>query len=81
MRWIFMVEHDGLLQRSEDSADRRNKVLRLLPAGQAQVARIVPLVQARVEFLLEALDADERRSLEALFGKLQSRATQLIRQG
>jgi hypothetical protein len=34
-----------------------------------------------VEFLLEALDADERRSLEALFGKLQSRATQLIRQG
>ena len=75
------LERDGLLERSEDAADRRNKVLRLLPAGQAQVAKIVPLVQARVEFLLEALDADERRSLEALFGKLQGRAAQLIRHG
>lgn len=80
-RAVTRLERDALLERSEDASDRRNKVLRLLPAGQALVAKIVPLVQARVEFLLEALDADERRSLEALFGKLQGRAAQLIRHG
>ncbi len=80
-RAVARLERDGLLERSEDAADRRNKVLRLQPAGQAVVAKIVPLVQARVEFLLESLDEAERSCLGALLDKLQGRAAQLIRQG
>jgi DNA-binding MarR family transcriptional regulator len=80
-RAVARLERDGLINRTEDSADRRGRVLELRPAGAALVRRIIPLVEARVAFLLDALSPEERTSLEAVFGKVGERAQQLIRQG
>jgi hypothetical protein len=43
--------------------------------------RIAPLAQAREAFLLEALDADERRVLDRALDKLHARARLLERTG
>ncbi|BDI05367.1 MarR family winged helix-turn-helix transcriptional regulator [Sphaerotilus microaerophilus] len=80
-RAVTRLEQDGLIQRSEDPGDRRNRVIELLPPGTALVRKVVPLVEARVAFLLDALDPAERSSLDAVIAKVGERAQQLIRQG
>ncbi len=80
-RAVTRLERDGLIHRSEDSGDRRNRVIELLPPGTALVRKVVPLVEARVAFLLDALDPTERASLDAVIAKVGERAQQLIRQG
>jgi len=80
-RAMARLERDGLIQRSEDASDRRGRVVEMLPPGTALVRKIIPLVEARVAFLLEALDEQERASLDAVFAKVGERARQLIRQG
>jgi len=72
------LEGRGLIARDEAAGDRRARVLRLTPAGRALVRRIVPLAREREAFLLEALDADERRVLDRVIDKLRERA-QLLR--
>jgi DNA-binding MarR family transcriptional regulator len=80
-RAVTRLERDGLIHRSEDPGDRRNRVIELLPPGTALVRKVVPLVEARVAFLLDALDPTERASLDAVIAKVGERAQQLIRQG
>lgn len=80
-RAVTRLERDGLIHRSEDPGDRRNRVIELLPPGTALVRKVVPLVEARVAFLLDALDPAERASLDAVIAKVGERAQQLIRQG
>lgn len=80
-RAVARLERDGLIRRDEDAQDRRSRVLELLPPGSTLVRRVVPLVEARVAFLLEALDAQERACLDAVFAKVGERARQLIRNG
>jgi DNA-binding MarR family transcriptional regulator len=80
-RALMRMERDGLLEREPDSADRRNLVVRLLPAGRALYRKIVPMAQAREAYLLESLDAQERAALTSALDKLLDRARQLQQQG
>lgn len=80
-RAVARLERDGLVERKPDPDDGRGFLLRLAPAGRALHAKVVPMVQAREAFLLEALDADERRVLDGALDKLRERALQLARHG
>lgn len=80
-RAVTRLERDGLIERRTDEADRRNLVLRILPAGRALHRKIVPMAQARERFLLEALSADEQAALDGALDKLLAQARQLQAQG
>jgi DNA-binding MarR family transcriptional regulator len=80
-RALTRMERDRLLEREPDAADRRNLVVRLLPAGRALYRKIVPMAQAREAYLLESLDPQERATLAAALDKLLDRAQQLQRHG
>ena len=80
-RALTRMERDRLLEREPDAADRRNLVVRLLPAGRALYRKIVPMAQAREAYLLESLDPQERATLAAALDKLLERARQLQERG
>ncbi|WP_119154100.1 MarR family winged helix-turn-helix transcriptional regulator [Caldimonas tepidiphila] len=80
-RAVASLEARGLLEREPDESDRRNRILKLLPAGRALFRRIEPMAEAREAFLLEALDDEERAVLDRALDKLLARARQLERQG
>ena len=80
-RALARLEQGGLIERSPDPDDGRGQLLRLLPAGRAMYRKIVPMVQAREEFLLAALDPQERKAFDKALAALRERAEQLIRQG
>jgi DNA-binding MarR family transcriptional regulator len=80
-RALTRMERDGLLEREPDPADRRNLIVRLLPAGRALYRKIVPMAQAREAYLLEGLDPQERATLSSALDKLLDRARQLRQQG
>lgn len=80
-RALTRMERDGLLEREPDPADRRNLVVRLLPAGRALYRKIVPMAQAREAYLLDSLDAHERDTLSKALDKLLDRARQLQQRG
>lgn len=75
------LEGRGLIAREQVAGDRRARVLRLTPAGRALFRRIAPLALEREAFLLEALDADERRVLDRAIDKLRDRARLLGKAG
>lgn len=80
-RALTRMERDGLLERKPDLADRRNLVVRLLPAGRTLYRKIVPMAEAREAYLLESLDPQERTTLSVALDKLLDRARQLQQQG
>lgn len=80
-RAVGGLETRGLLRREIDAGDRRNRILRLTPAGRAMFRRIAPMAQAREAFLLEALDDHERRVLDRAIEKLTAQARRLEAQG
>jgi DNA-binding MarR family transcriptional regulator len=80
-RALTRMERDGLLEREPEPADRRNLVVRLLPAGRALYRKIVPMAQAREAYLLESLDPQERAMLATALDKLLDRARQLQQRG
>jgi len=80
-RALTRMERDGLLEREPDPSDRRNLLVRLLPAGRALYRKIVPMARAREAYLLESLDPQERATLSSALDKLLERARQLQQQG
>jgi len=80
-RALTRMERDGLLEREPDASDRRNLIVRLLPAGRALYRKIVPMARAREAYLLESLDPQERATLSSALDKLLERARQLQQQG
>lgn len=78
-RAVAGLKKRGLVERLTDRADRRRASLRLSPRGRAMHARIVPIAIAYEERLYEALDAAERRNLDALTRRLFEHATALRR--
>lgn len=80
-RALARLEGKGLVERSDDPADRRSDLIRLTAAGRALYRKIVPTVRAREQFLLDALEPAERDALDAALGKLLARARQLAAQG
>ena len=80
-RAVARLERDGLIGRSTDPGDGRAYVLRLLPPGRALYLKIVPMVQAREQYLLAALQPDERLALDKALSSVQRRAEELARRG
>jgi DNA-binding MarR family transcriptional regulator len=80
-RAVAALEAKDLIEREEDPADRRNKLLTLTPSGRALYQKIVPLVRAREDYLLDALTPGEREILDAMLDKLTSRARSLRQRG
>jgi DNA-binding MarR family transcriptional regulator len=80
-RAVARLEGNGLIEREQVADDRRARVLRLTAAGRALFRRIAPLARARETFLLDALDADERRVLDRAIDKLRERARLLEQAG
>ncbi len=76
-RAVHRMEGKGLIRREEDAADRRNRILRLTPAGRALYRRIVPVVKSREAFLLEGFDETERAALDRVIERLLARAREL----
>ncbi|MEM1313389.1 MAG: MarR family transcriptional regulator [Pseudomonadota bacterium] len=72
------LEDRALIQRREDRADRRIKILHLTPEGRATLAAAAEQIKAREAFLLEGLDALERSMLDRVLGKLDARAQALV---
>lgn len=71
----------GLVERATDRKDRRRASLRLSAHGRAMHGRIVPLALAYEERLYEGLDAEERRSFDALTDRLFAHAKALRKAG
>jgi len=65
-RAVLQLEGRGLVERSQNPADRRESFLTLTPAGQAAYRDIVPLALACQEELLGRLSPDQRRALDGI---------------
>ena len=64
------LEARGLLVRSPDPADRRNKVVALTEPGNALRTAVAKAISAAEEAVLGPLDAAERRTFRELLGRL-----------
>lgn len=64
------LEARGLLVRSPDPADRRNKVVALTATGSALRAAVSREIGGAEEEVLGPLDAGERRTFRELLGRL-----------
>jgi DNA-binding MarR family transcriptional regulator len=64
------LEARGLLVRTPDPDDRRNKIVTLTDSGRALRAAVATAIRAAEEELLRPLDAAERRTFRALLGRL-----------
>ena len=73
-RAVKRLEKNNYVARTEDSIDRRNKVLRLTDVGEAMLAKIIPLVQEREACLLEDLTLEEQEMFAAISTKIRTRA-------
>ena len=80
-RAVAGLERAGLLTRTVDPEDRRNRILKLTASGRELLRKLVPMVEAREAFLLEALAPEERAQLQSMIGRLTERAQQLERHG
>ena len=63
-RVIARLEETGLVDRTQDPADRRSFVVALTPAGRALLARVRTRKDAYLARRLRDLDADERATLD-----------------
>lgn len=80
-RAVARLETRGLIEREDDPADRRNKILRLTRTGRDLVRKVEPLVLAREAYLLEALPEADRAALARAFAIVRGRAEDLARRG
>ena len=60
---LKVLERDGLATSAPDPDDRRNRRLRLTPAGHARLARAMPLWRAAHVALDAGLDPDQMAAL------------------
>ena len=63
-RVIARLEETGLVDRTQDPADRRSFVVALTPAGRELLARVRTRKDAYLARRLRDLDADERATLD-----------------
>ena len=64
------LEARGLLVRSPDPADRRNKIVELTEPGSALRTAVARAISGAEEEVLGPLDAAERRTFRELLGRL-----------
>jgi DNA-binding MarR family transcriptional regulator len=64
------LEHDGLIERSRDPADRRRHIVRITPAGRKTLERLRRLSNALDDDFLSSLGSRDREQLHALLLQL-----------
>jgi len=62
-RLLDGLARDGLVERLDDSSDRRKSTIRLTPAGQAKLDEVMPDYYPRVKRMMHALSAGQREQL------------------
>lgn len=80
-RAVARLDAAGLVHRETDVDDRRSQRLALTRSGRSLFDKVRPLVVAREAYLLDALDAEERRLLDRMLTKMTRRAEDLVRRG
>ena len=68
---VDRAERDGVVERRADPRDRRLSRAYLTPKGRALITELLPRHADHVGELLGDLDADDRRELRRLLGKLR----------
>ncbi|MEL6170123.1 MAG: MarR family transcriptional regulator [Pseudomonadota bacterium] len=69
-RLIHMLETKGMLTRTPCERDGRVTILALTPAGHALLVEIRKLMSEVMTEILEPLDANDRRRLAGILGRL-----------
>jgi DNA-binding MarR family transcriptional regulator len=64
------LEHDGLVARDRDKADRRRNVIRVTAAGRRVRKRLDARIEEAQAALLEPLSASEKRVLKQLLTRV-----------
>lgn len=72
-RAVARLLASGRVTRRADASDRRRAILDLTPAGRAVYSQIVPLALAVETELVTDLTPDERKVLEGVMRKLETR--------
>jgi DNA-binding MarR family transcriptional regulator len=75
---VDRAERDGVVQRKSDPNDRRLSRVHLTPKGRELITSILPAHAAHVSQLVGALDANERRDLRRLLGKLRDAVAERV---
>lgn len=70
------LERDGLVERITPPGDRRAKVVRLTPSGQAFFEQMAQVHARWIKDLMDGLTEQEQHQLYALLGKLVSVSSQ-----
>jgi DNA-binding MarR family transcriptional regulator len=70
-RAVTALLHDGLIERVENEADRREFRLQLTRKGRALYEELFPILLRREHEILSCLSAQERKQLSALLGKIE----------
>ena len=74
-RMVDRLARDGLVERASDPLDRRATRVSLTAEGRALLARSTGAVEHIDERIFGGLDADERRTLTDLLGRVIERAS------
>ena len=69
---VDTLEHAGLVERLQDSQDRRSVQVRLTPAGEKKVDDMLPDHYRRITGLMAGLTKDERDVLKKLLEKIEN---------
>lgn len=70
-RAVTTLLHDGLIERVENEADRREFRLQLTRKGRALYEELFPQLLRREDEILACLSTQERKQLSALLGKIE----------
>jgi DNA-binding MarR family transcriptional regulator len=70
-RAVTMLLHQGLIERVENEADRREFRLQLTKKGRTLYEELFPQLLRREDEILACLTAQERKQFSALLGKIE----------
>jgi len=68
---VDRAERDGVVERRADPSDRRLSRVYLTPKGRELITSLLPLHASHISELLGGLEANDRRELRRLLGKLR----------
>jgi DNA-binding MarR family transcriptional regulator len=78
---VYRLEQQRLIERKVNGTDRRARVLRLAPRGQASHDKQRPKGRAAQERLMKVLTPDERRLFVEMMGRVIDASQEYARPG
>lgn len=76
-RLLETLERDGLVERVEDPADRRSKLVRISEPGRAIHAHVYALAMTLGSKVLAGIDADELAVCHTVFDRIEQTLRQI----